>query len=135
VEALLSDPNREIICVTLMTFNAKAKSFHVAVLGNFPAARDFAEPDTYMTTRRRAVGNRFSSEELSESSAESSPQSSNDQRTIYRSPRHRVNDLPKPRVIRRASHCHGATNDPTCASRQKATARTLRRTEPTAYAL
>jgi len=38
-------------------FNAKAKSFHVAVWGNFPAACDFAEPDTYTTTRRRAVGN------------------------------------------------------------------------------
>jgi len=58
VEALLSDPNREIICVTLMKFNAKAKSFHVAVRVTFPAARDFAEPDTYMTTCRGAVGNR-----------------------------------------------------------------------------
>jgi len=47
VEALLSDPNREIICDTLMKFSAKAKSFHIAVRGNFPAARDFAEPDTY----------------------------------------------------------------------------------------
>jgi len=51
VEALLSDPNQEIICVTLMKFNAKVKSFHVTVQGNFPAARDSAEPDTYMTTR------------------------------------------------------------------------------------
>jgi len=75
VEALLSDPNREIICVTLMKFNAKAKSFHVAVRGNFPAARDSAKPDTYTTTRRRAVGNRSSSEDSSTSSAESSPES------------------------------------------------------------
>jgi len=57
VEALLSDPNREIICVTLMKFNAKAKSFHVAVWGNFPTAHDFAEPDTNTTSCRRAVGN------------------------------------------------------------------------------
>ena len=35
----------------LMKFNAKAKSFHVVVRGNFPAACDFAEPDTYATTR------------------------------------------------------------------------------------
>jgi len=40
-----------------MKSSAKAKSFHVAVRGNFPAARDFAEPDTYTTTRRRVVGN------------------------------------------------------------------------------
>jgi len=57
MEALLSDPNREIICVTLMKFNTKAKSFHVTVRGNFLAARDFAEPDTYTTTHRRALGN------------------------------------------------------------------------------
>jgi len=54
----------------LMKFNVKAKSFHVAVRGNFPAARDFAEPDTYTTTRRQAVGKGSSSEESSESSAE-----------------------------------------------------------------
>jgi len=41
----------------LMKSSAKAMSFHVAVWGNFPAACDFAEPDTYTTTRRRAVGN------------------------------------------------------------------------------
>jgi len=70
VEALLSDPNREIICVVLMKFNVKAKSFQVAVRGNFPAAGDFAEPDTYTTTCRRAVGKGSSSEESSESSAE-----------------------------------------------------------------
>jgi len=64
VEALLSDPNREIICVTLLKFNAKAKSFHVAVRGNFPAARGFAKPDTYTTTRRRAVGNESSSKTI-----------------------------------------------------------------------
>jgi len=52
VEALLCDPNREIIGVLLMKFNAKAKSFHVTVRGNFPAAHDFAEPDPYATTRR-----------------------------------------------------------------------------------
>ena len=69
MEALLSDPNREIICVTLMKFNNKAKSFHVAVRGNFPAARDFAEPDTYTTTRRRAVGNESSSKSSSEISS------------------------------------------------------------------
>ena len=74
MEALLSDPNREIICDTLLKSNAKA---NVAVRGNFPAARDFAEPDTYTTTCRRAVGNRSSSEVSSESS-----------------PRHRVNDHP-----------------------------------------
>ena len=51
MEALLSDPNQEIICDTLMKSSAKAKSFHVAVRGNFPAARDFAEPDTYTMTR------------------------------------------------------------------------------------
>jgi len=56
-EALLSDPNREIIRDTLMKSNAKAKSFHFAVRGNFPAARDFAELDTYTTSRRRAGGN------------------------------------------------------------------------------
>jgi len=70
VEALLSDPNREIICIMLMTFTTKAKSIHVAVRGNFPAAHDFTEPDTYTTTRRRAVGNRSSLEESSESGAE-----------------------------------------------------------------
>ena len=64
MEALLSDPNREIICVTLLKFNAKAKSFHVAVRGNFPAARGFAKPDTYTTTRRRAVGNESSSKTI-----------------------------------------------------------------------
>jgi len=79
------------MCVTLMKFNAKTKSFHVAVRGNFPTARDSAEPDTYTTTRRRAVGNRSSSES---SSKQSSLQSSNDQRTIHRSPRHRVDDHP-----------------------------------------
>jgi len=66
VKALLSDPNQEFICVTLMKFNAKVKSFHVAVWGNFPTARDFAEPDTYMTTRRRAVGKNHQSESSSE---------------------------------------------------------------------
>jgi len=40
-----------------MKSSAKVKSFHVAVRGNIPAARDFAVPDTYTTTRRRAVGN------------------------------------------------------------------------------
>jgi len=40
-----------------MKSSAKAKSFQVALRGNFPTARDFAEPDTYTTTRRRAVGN------------------------------------------------------------------------------
>jgi len=33
-----------------MKSNAKAKSFHVAVWGNFTAARDFAELDTYTMT-------------------------------------------------------------------------------------
>jgi len=42
----------------LMKFNAKVKSFHVMVRGNFPAARDFAEPDTYTMTSRGSVGNR-----------------------------------------------------------------------------
>ena len=32
--------------------------------GNFPAARGFAEPDTYTTTRRRAVGNESSSKTI-----------------------------------------------------------------------
>jgi len=41
----------------LMMFNVKAKSFHIAVRGNFPAAPDFAEPDTYTMTLRRALGN------------------------------------------------------------------------------
>jgi len=50
VEALLSDPNREIICVTLMKFNTKVKSFYVTLRGNFPTARDFAEQHTYTTT-------------------------------------------------------------------------------------
>jgi len=77
MEALLSNPNREIICDTLMKSNAKAKSFHVAVRGNFPVAHDFTEPDTYTTTHQQAVGNRSSSEESSESS-----------------PRHRVNNHP-----------------------------------------
>jgi len=54
----------------LMKFNVKAKSFHVAVRGNFPAARVFAEPDTYTTTCGQAVGKGSSSEESSESSAE-----------------------------------------------------------------
>jgi len=54
----------------LMKFNIKTKSFHVAVRGNFPAARDFAVPDTYTTTRGQAVGKGSSSEESSESSAE-----------------------------------------------------------------
>ena len=76
MEALLSDPNREIICVTLLKFNAKAKSFHVAVRGNFPAARGFAKPDTYTTTRRRAVGNESSSKRSSESSSKRSSESS-----------------------------------------------------------
>jgi len=40
----------------LMKFNVKAKSFHVMVRGNFPAARVFAEPDTYTTTRGQVVG-------------------------------------------------------------------------------
>jgi len=55
-EALLSDPNREIIRDTLMKSNAKAKSFHLVGQGNFPAARDFAEPDTYTMTCQRAGG-------------------------------------------------------------------------------
>jgi len=50
VEALLSDPNREIICDTLMKSNAKVKSFHVVVWGKFPTARDFDKPDTYTMT-------------------------------------------------------------------------------------
>jgi len=53
-----------------MKFNLKAKSFHVAVRGNFPAAHVFAERDTYTTTRRQVVGKGSSSEESSESSAE-----------------------------------------------------------------
>jgi len=52
VEALLSNPNRSIICDTLMKSNAKVKSFHVVVQGNFPTACDFDEPDTYTKTRR-----------------------------------------------------------------------------------
>jgi len=40
-----------------MKSRAKVKSFHIAVQGNFPVACDFAEPDTYMTTRQRTVGN------------------------------------------------------------------------------
>jgi len=67
-----------------MKFNAKVKSFHVTVWGNFPAAHDSGELDTYTMTQQRAVGNRSLLEESSESSAESSPQSSNDQQTIYR---------------------------------------------------
>jgi len=127
VEALFFDPNREIICVTLMKFNAKTKSFHVTVQGNFPTAHDFAEPNTYTTTRQQVVGNQSSSEESWESSAESSPQSSNDQRSIYRSPRHQVNDHPpersiervvttEPRAIRRVSRHHETTNDLTSES-------------------
>ena len=67
MEALLSNPIPEIICVTLMKFNTKAKSFHVMVQGNFPAAGDFAKPDTYTTTHRQAVGDWSSSEESLES--------------------------------------------------------------------
>jgi len=63
VEVLLSDPNREIICDMLMKSNAKVKSFHVVVQGNFTPARDFDEPDTYTTTCRQAVGNGASLEE------------------------------------------------------------------------
>jgi len=40
-----------------MKSSAKAKSFHVAVRGNFPPARDFAKPDTYTMICRQAVGN------------------------------------------------------------------------------
>jgi len=54
----------------LMKFNVKAKSFHVTVRGNFPAARGFPEPHTYTTTRGQVVGKGSSSEESSESSAE-----------------------------------------------------------------
>jgi len=101
VEALLFDPNQEIICITLMKFNAKTNSFHVTVWGNFPAAHDFAKPDTYTMTRRQVVGNQSSSEESWESSAESLPQSSNHQWSIYWSPRHQVNDHPPERSIER----------------------------------
>jgi len=51
VEALLFDPNREIICDKQIKSNTKVKSFHVVVWGNFPAVRDFDEPDTYTMTR------------------------------------------------------------------------------------
>jgi len=75
VEALLSDPNREIICHMLMKSDAKVKSFHVAVRGNFLAACDFAQPDTYTTTHRRVIGNGSSSESSEESWEESSESS------------------------------------------------------------
>jgi len=62
-------------------------------------------------------------ETTSTSSAESLPQSSNNQRTIYWSPRQRVNDHPhersvervvatEPQTIRRASRHHRAANEP-----------------------
>jgi len=68
-----------------MKSSAKVKSFHVAVRGNFPAACDFAEPDTCTTTRRRAVGNE------STSSAESSPESAQHHRNNLRN--HHLNRL------------------------------------------
>ena len=45
-----------VILFTLMKSSVMAKSFHVAGWGNFPTARDLAEPNTYMTpchARRR----------------------------------------------------------------------------------
>jgi len=41
-----------VILFMLMKSSAKAKSFHVMARGNFPAARDLAEPSTYTTPRR-----------------------------------------------------------------------------------
>ena len=72
MEALLSDPNSEIICDMLMKSRAKGKSFHVAVWGNFPAARDFAELDTYTMTRRQTVENQSGVENQQNHQKESS---------------------------------------------------------------
>ena len=94
MEALLFDPNREIICDKQIKSNAKVKRFHVVVWGNFPAARDFAESDTYTTTRQRAVGNGSSSEIIGIISGTRNHRTVNHQRATYRSPRHRVNDHP-----------------------------------------
>jgi len=65
VEALLSDPNREIICDTLMKFSAKAKSFHIAVRVISPL-HETLPSRIHTTTCQRAVGNRSSSEESAE---------------------------------------------------------------------
>jgi len=103
-----------------MKSSAKAKSFHVAAQGNFPAARDFAEPDTYTSgwqpdteiistiiTSIIKRSSESSSKRSSESSSEESTESSNNyrnhqqnhqpktvdhQRTTYRSSRQRVVD-------------------------------------------
>ena len=110
-EALLSGPHREIIRDTLMKSNAKAKSFHVAGRGNFPAARDFAEPDTYTTTRRRAGGNLTSIGIIIGIIS----RIINDQRVINGPPTGHPDIEPTTtplRAIRRASHRHGAANEP-----------------------
>jgi len=58
-----------------MKSSAKAKSFHVAVGGNFRAARDLAEPNTY-----------DSSPQAKEEKRDQSESSINHQRTTYQSP-------------------------------------------------
>jgi hypothetical protein len=68
-----------------MKSNAKAKSFHVAVRGSFPAARDLAEPNTYTTPRReRSINQSMNNRQsiIGNPSTESS--TINDQRTTNR---------------------------------------------------
>ena len=119
-KALLADQSR-VILFTLMKSSAKANSFHVAARGNFPSAHDLAEPNTYTTPRSgRRRKNIINQNHQSESSI-------NDQRTIYRSPRHRINDHPhersvkrvvamEPRATHRANRRHGTANDPSSES-------------------
>ena len=95
-------------CDTLMQFNAKAKTFHIAVRGNFPAARDFAEPE-------------YLYERLPTSPQQGRKNHRNHQRTTYWSPRHRVNDHPPERSVGRVV----ATEPPT-VNRQRTTYRSPR---------
>jgi len=61
-----------------MKSSAKAKSFHVAAQGNFPAARDLAKPNTYTTPRQGQRRKKRSSESSSKLSSLSSSKPSSE---------------------------------------------------------
>jgi len=115
-----------------MKSSAKAKSFHVAVRGNFPTARDFAEPDNYTTTHRQAVGNDIDiisgiTHHLNRLTINGPPTGDPDiesptfsQRAIRRASRRHGTERSiecavamELRAIHRVSRRHGATNNPT----------------------
>jgi len=109
-----------------MKSSTKAKSFHVAARGNFPAARDLAELNTYTTPRcgRRRKNMMIQNHQSIINGSPTGPQdiesSTLPQLAICRASRRHGTERSieraiamEPQAIRRASHRHAAANDPT----------------------